>query len=73
MKAKEMREKAPEELRHLLAGWREELFKLTVQAKTGQMEQHGRARGLRKEIARALTVLTANTAAQPAGVKETKE
>ncbi|MDD5557559.1 MAG: 50S ribosomal protein L29 [bacterium] len=57
MKAKEMREKDPEELRALVAGWREELFKLGVQSMTGQIEQYSRMREMRRNIARALTVL----------------
>lgn len=57
VKAKEMRDKTPEELNHLLAGWRDELFKIDVRAMTGQTEQCGRLKLLRKDIARALTVL----------------
>lgn len=57
MKAKEMREKTFEELDHLLSGWREELFKLGIQSMTGQVEQYNRMRDIRKDIARALTVM----------------
>lgn len=70
MKAKELREKAPEEIVHLLAGWREELFKLNVQAMTGQMEQYSRVGALRKDIARALTVLKGQPASGGAAAKE---
>jgi len=52
-----MREKTVEELDHLLATWREELFNLNVQAMTGQMEQYSRVRHIKKDIARALTIL----------------
>ena len=72
MKAKEMREKAPEELHHLLAGWREELFALRVKAMTGQMEQYSRVGAIRKEIARALTVLKGHPTPHGASAKENK-
>jgi large subunit ribosomal protein L29 len=57
VKAKEMREKTMEELNHLLGQWREEIFTLNTQAVTGQTEQYGRLRKLKKDIARALTIL----------------
>lgn len=59
MNAKEMREKTPDELNSLLDGWREELFKLNVQARTGQMEQYSRTRDIKRNIARVLTVMRA--------------
>jgi len=70
VKAKEMRGKTPEELMHLLAGWREELFKLNVQAMSGQMEQYGRVGAMRKDIARVLTVLKGQPATGGAAAKE---
>ncbi len=57
MKIKEIRDKTPEELKRLLADTREELFKLNVQSMTGQMEKTGRARQIKKSIARVLTVM----------------
>lgn len=57
MKAKEIREKTTEELNHLLTQWRGEIFTLNVQAVTGQTGQYGRVRALKKNIARALTIL----------------
>lgn len=70
MNAKEMREKTVEELDHLLATWREELFNLNVQAMTGQMEQYSRVRRIRKDIARALTILSQAPAAGRTRAKE---
>ncbi len=70
MNAKEMREKTVEELDHLLATWREELFNLNVQAMTGQMEQYSRVRLIRKDIARALTILKGEPAANRTRAKE---
>ena len=55
---------------HLLAGWREELFKLNVQAMSGQMEQYGRVGAMRKDIARVLTVLKGQPATGGAAAKE---
>ena len=57
MKAKEMREKTIEELEHLLAGWQEEMFRLKVQAMTGQQEKSNQTGNIRKNVARALTIL----------------
>ena len=57
MKAREMRDKTPEELAKLLADWREELFSLSVRSMTGQVEKASHARRLKKDIARALTVM----------------
>lgn len=70
MNAKEMREKTVEELEHLLAAWREELFNLNVQAMTGQMEQYSRVRQIKKDIARALTILREAPAANRTRAKE---
>ena len=57
MKAKDMRDRRPEELQQLLTAWREELFRLNVQSMTGQLEKSSRARGIKKNIARVLTIL----------------
>jgi large subunit ribosomal protein L29 len=61
MKAKEMREKTIEELEHLLAGWQEEMFRLKVQAMTGQQEKSNQTGNIRKNVARALTILGEKT------------
>jgi large subunit ribosomal protein L29 len=67
---KEMREKTVEELDHLLATWREELFNLNVQAMTGQMEQYSRVRHIKKDIARVLTILKETPAESRTRAKE---
>ncbi len=72
MKAKEMREKTAEELRHLLGTWREELFNLNVRAMTGQMEQYSKVREIKRDIARVLTILRATSTAKPVHDKESK-
>jgi large subunit ribosomal protein L29 len=70
VKAKEMREKTAEELNHLLTTWREELFNLNVRAMTGQMEQYGRVREIKKDIARVLTIVRGTRTESPVRDKE---
>ncbi len=70
MKAKEMRDKTSEELNHLLAAWREELFNLNVRAMTGQMKQYSRVREIKKDIARVLTIVRGTRTASPVRDKE---
>jgi large subunit ribosomal protein L29 len=55
--ASELRSSTPEELTSKLAEAKEELFNLRFQSATGQLENHGRLRAVRKEIARIYTVL----------------
>ncbi len=57
MKARELREKTEAELEQSLADFRREIFDIGMKASTGQMEKTGRARQVRKNIARILTVL----------------
>ncbi|HVQ86585.1 MAG TPA: 50S ribosomal protein L29 [Actinomycetes bacterium] len=55
--ATEYRTLADDELVTKLAEAKEELFNLRFQAATGQLENHGRLRAVRKDIARIYTVL----------------
>ena len=55
--ATELRSSSPEELVSKLAEAKEELFNLRFQGATGQLENHGRLRAVRKEIARIYTVM----------------
>ena len=57
MKATEARELDVEELEDRLAATRRELFNLRFQHATGQLENTGQLREVRKNIARLLTVL----------------
>ncbi len=57
MKAQEMREQSVEELEKSLADFEEQLFKLRFQKSTGQVDDTTKIRQVRKNIARALTVL----------------
>ena len=56
-KASELRELGNEELLAKLREAKEELFNLRFQAATGQLENHGRLRAVRKDIARIYTEL----------------
>jgi large subunit ribosomal protein L29 len=55
--AAELRTSDEEQLVMKLREAKEELFNLRFQAATGQLESHGRLRGVRKEIARIYTVM----------------
>ena len=57
-KASELRELGDEELLATLREAKEELFNLRFQAATGQLENHGRLKLVRKDIARIYTVMT---------------
>ena len=55
--ASELRELSTEEVEQALAETKEELFNLRFQHATGQLENYRRLRQLRREVARAMTVL----------------
>jgi large subunit ribosomal protein L29 len=57
VKAAEMRELDVEELQRRVAETRRELFNLRFQHATGQLENMGQLKEVRKNIARLLTVL----------------
>ncbi|MCT2592254.1 50S ribosomal protein L29 [Streptomyces sp. N2-109] len=56
-KATELRELGDEELVGKLREAKEELFNLRFQAATGQLENHGRLKAVRKDIARVYTLM----------------
>jgi large subunit ribosomal protein L29 len=56
-KASELRELGNEELVGKLREAKEELFKLRFQAATGQLENNGRLKSVRKDIARIYTLM----------------
>ncbi|MFC4778107.1 50S ribosomal protein L29 [Paenibacillus sp. GCM10023252] len=57
MKANEFRNLTSAELEQKVAGFKEELFNLRFQLATGQLDNPTRIRDVRKDIARAKTVL----------------
>ena len=59
MNASEVRERSDEELRTLVRQLNEDLYKLNVQKATNQLEDTNATRRVRKDIARAETILRA--------------
>ena len=57
MKASKLRDLSKEDLTQEESELRQQLFKLRFQAATGQVESAGRMRGVRRDIARILTIL----------------
>jgi large subunit ribosomal protein L29 len=57
MKASELRNLTSAEIEQKIAAFKEELFNLRFQQATGQLDKPHRLKELRKEIARAKTVL----------------
>lgn len=57
MKANELRNLTTAETEQKIAGFKEELFNLRFQLATGQLDNPTRIRDVRKEIARAKTVI----------------
>ena len=57
MKAKDLRDKTIDELRHQERELSEQLFALRLQKVTGQLEKPARVRQVRKDLARVLTIL----------------
>jgi len=55
--ATELREATEDDLVAKLTEAKKELFNLRFQAATGQLENHGRLRAVRKDIARIYTVM----------------
>jgi len=55
--ATDLRDSGEDDLVAKLKEAKEELFNLRFQAATGQLENHGRLRAVRKEIARIYTVM----------------
>jgi large subunit ribosomal protein L29 len=57
MRASELRDKTPAELREQEYELSEQLFALRLQKVTGQLENPSKIREVRKDLARVLTVL----------------
>jgi large subunit ribosomal protein L29 len=62
MKAADLREKTPDQLRESLASLKKESFNLRFQQATGQLENTARFRAVRRDAARVLTVLNQKAA-----------
>lgn len=57
MKPKELRSLSKEDITKKLDGWEEEIFNLRFQAKIGQLANPLQLRYIRRDIARAKTIL----------------
>jgi large subunit ribosomal protein L29 len=57
MKASDLRNLTSAEIEQKVAGFKEELFNLRFQLATGQLDNPTQIRNVRKEIARAKTIL----------------
>jgi large subunit ribosomal protein L29 len=68
MKASELRDKTPDQLREEIEGLKKEAFNLRFQAATGQLENTARKRVVRRGAARAKTIL--NEKARAAATSE---
>jgi len=66
MKVKEIRDLSAEEIAKKVDSWEEELFNLRFQARMGQLSNPLQLRMVRRDIARAKTVLQQMNSAQKA-------
>lgn len=66
MKAAELRDKTPDQLREELASLKKEAFNLRFQQATGQLENTARMRSVKRDAARVKTVLNEKAAAAAA-------
>ncbi|MDF3607143.1 50S ribosomal protein L29 [Paracoccus sp. DMF-8] len=62
MKAQELKEKSPEQLREQLLSLKKEAFNLRFQQATGQLESTARMRTVRRDVARVKTILNQKAA-----------
>ena len=63
MKAQELRDKTPDQLRESLGSLKKEAFNLRFQKATGQLENTSRMQAVRRDAARVKTVLNQKAAA----------
>ena len=63
MKAAELRDKTPDQLREQLVALKKEAFNLRFQGATGQLENTARIRTVRRDVARVKTILNEKAAA----------
>ena len=66
MKAQEMMNQTPEQLREQLVALKKEAFNLRFQQETGRLESTARMRAVRRDVARVKTVMNQKAAAAAA-------
>ena len=57
MKAQELKDKTPDQLKDQLIALKKEAFNLRFQQATGQLESSARMRAVRRDVARVKTVM----------------
>lgn len=62
MKAQELKDKTPDQLKDQLVALKKEAFNLRFQQATGQIENTARMRAVRRDVARVKTVLNQKAA-----------
>ena len=62
MKAQELKDKTPDQLKEQLLSLKKEAFNLRFQQATGQMESTARMRAVRRDVARVKTVINQQAA-----------
>ena len=62
MKAQDLRDKTPDQLREELASLKKEAFNLRFQQATGQLESKARMRTVKRDVARVNTILNEKAA-----------
>ena len=62
LKAHELHDKTPDQLRDQLIALKKEAFNLRFQQATGQIENTARMRNVRRDVARVMTVLNQKAA-----------
>jgi len=67
MKAQELRDKTPDQLRDDLIALKKESFNLRFQQASGQLENPARMRQVRRDAARVKTILNEKAAAAAGG------
>ena len=63
MKAQDLRDKTPDQLREELASLKKEAFNLRFKQATGQLESTARMRTVKRDVARVNTILNEKAAA----------
>lgn len=63
MKAQDLRDKTPDQLREELASLKKEAFNLRFQQATGQLESTALMRSVKRDVARVNTILNEKAAA----------
>ncbi|MEL6127720.1 MAG: 50S ribosomal protein L29 [Pseudomonadota bacterium] len=73
MKAIDLRDKTPDQLRDELVALKKEAFNLRFQQATGQLENPSRMRDVRRDVARVKTVLNQKAIEAARGVTDAPE